>query len=225
MVTTRGVLWSVGVLALSVPLAAQHEGIRQSFAGAADPIGPASEWALASAGVAVPLAVALEAHGPATRLTPATDLTLFRPQWTVAGTFAVSALFEVLPEASATAAYGLIVGGTEAQPLALALLIRPDGTIAIQRSVSARSWTPLATARPLRRRGALDPDAAPAPLDRLEVRVGATTATCLVNGRAVAVVPIAPGELDGYAGVHAAAGSAVQVSGFTLEGAVTVVAR
>ena len=224
VVTRTGSLWALGAVLLSVPLTAQQPHVRQSFAGAAEPVGPAAEWALASEGPTARVRARLQAHGPATRLTPSTDLTLVRPQWTLQGSFSVSALFERLPGARATAAYGLTLGCTDQQPLALAFLIRPTGAMGIQRGVTATRWSPIPAPIPPRRRGTLDPDAAPASVDRLEVRVRDGDATFLVNGQAVAVVPIHLGELDGYAGVHAAAGSAVQVSGFTLEGAVTAVA-
>ena len=69
----------------------------------------------------------------------------------------------------------------------------------------------------------LGPDR-PAPVwgggfDLLEVRVTATLATCLVNGREAGSVPITPGALDGTPAVYVGSGTTLAVRRFTVQGA------
>lgn len=216
-------MFCAGLFLLAAPTGAQQSGIRHSMAGG--PVGPAQGWAMASAGTRTPSPAALVAQGPATRLAPAIDLTVFQPAWTAAGSFTVSALFERLPTNSSTAAYGVTLGTTEEARLALAFLVRADGSLWIQRGPGVDGRTRLASTIPARQRAAFEPEGTPARIDRLEVRVGGGQAEFFANGQTVAVVPIAPGELDGHAGLHASAGSTVLVSGFTLEGSITAVRR
>jgi hypothetical protein len=203
----------------TAPLAAQEGRVWQSMAAATEPVGPAGGWALASAGTRTPVSAALTAQGAATRMAPATDLTVFHAEWTARGRFTVSAFFERLSSASSRAPYGLTVGTTDEARLALALLIAPDGTLTVQRGAMREGRTRLAGQVPPRVRSPLQPDGPAVPLDRLE------EAELVVNGQTVARVPIAPGELDGHAGVHVGGGGQVLVSGFTLTGAVTAVTR
>jgi hypothetical protein len=95
----------------------------------------------------------------------------------------------------------------------------------IQRGATADGRTLLAATMPARQRGRFEQEGTVASIDRLEVRVGGGQVEIIANGQTVAVVPIAPGELDGHAGIHASSGAAVLVSGFTLEGSVTAVQR
>jgi hypothetical protein len=209
----------------TAPLTAQEGRVRQSMAGATEPVGPAGGWALASAGTRTPVSAALTAQGAATRMAPATDLTVFQPEWIGRGRFTVSAFFERLSSASSAAPYGLTVGTSDQSRLALALLISADGTMTLQRGVTGEGRTRLAGLAPPRVRSPLEPEGPAVPLDRLEIRVRESEAELVVNGQTVARVPIAPGELDGHAGVHVAAGARVLVSAFTLQGGVTAVTR
>jgi hypothetical protein len=209
----------------TVPLSAQDSRVRQSMAGATEPVGSAGGWALASAGTRTPVSAALTAQGAATRMAPATDLTVFQPEWIGRGGFTVSAFFERLSSASSAAPYGLTVGTSDESRLALALLIAADGTMIVQRGGTREGRTRLAGQVPLRVRGPLEPEGLAVPLDRLEIRVRESEAELVVNGQTVARVPITPGELDGHAGVHVGVGGQVLVSGFTLTGAVTAVSR
>jgi hypothetical protein len=94
--------------------------------------------------------------------------------------------------------------------------VRPDGTASLVRlgTRSATAWTPV----PLRAASAEGPG-----IDRLEVRVTPTAVVCLVNGATAGSAALAPGDLDGAAGVHVGAGGDVVVAAFRVQGTGVVV--
>jgi hypothetical protein len=216
-VRNGSVLWSVVVVAAAgatltagdgqerpapavAPVAATSRSI-----GAEPGTGEARGWTRSDG---TPLAGVI-AHGPATRVTAATDLTLLRSEWSLTGPFAIGATFQRTAETIA-APYGLTLGSTGRATGGTAFLVRADGGWSVQRAGRAEGeWT---AASVLRAATATGPAA-----DRLEVRVVGRAAEFLVNGTSVTVVAIAPGELDGRPGVRVGAQGDVLVTTFTVE--------
>jgi hypothetical protein len=179
--------------------------VRETLALGGEPLRPAGGWALTTTGE-IPADAVVSASGVGTRITSITDLTVFRPDWRLSGTFAVAATFQA---ESPSAIYGLTVGSENG----LAFAVRGDGGFRVQALSGGRtsggSWALVA----LR-----EPGATNVSMNRLEVRVGSSEAAFLVNGQKVQVVPITPGQLDGVPGVHVGAGGNVILAGFTIEG-------
>ena len=192
----------------SAPRAAERQPTaRHTLAADGEPVSPAKGWALSPAGMVDAEAPGVVTHGPGVRITVATDTTVFRPDWPLAGEFSVSALFQAQ---ASSAAHGLTVGGERG----MAFLVRVDGNFAVHQlqggKRAAGRWSP---------RTLMDStDAGPA-ANWLEIRVGLTEATFLINGIVVSVTPMAGGQLDGAPGVHVAAQGDVTVAGFTVHGA------
>jgi hypothetical protein len=174
---------------------------------AGEPLRPASGWALTPTGD-LPADGVVTAQGLGVRIRSASDVMLFRPEWTLTGSFAVGALFQ---SSQSDAIYGVTLGGARG----LAFLVRNNGTFAIA-SKSAASATG-ATWIPVQLRAVTDRDASAA--NRLEVRAGATEVRFVINGQTVRTMPIAAGQLDGSLGVYVGAACDVNVAGFTIEGA------
>jgi hypothetical protein len=203
----RGIGLGWVVVGLATGLAAQQPIVRPGVSSAYEPVGEARGWTDAASG-APPVGVV--AVGPHTRITAPEALTLARPAWWLTGAFSVSATFRRADAAPLSAPYGLTLGATDTAPFALALLMRPDGAVSVQRGTREGAWTALSGLR------AASPESVQG--DRLTIRVSDTQAECLVNGQRIGVLALAPGELDGRPGVHAGAGAEVFVSGFTVEG-------
>jgi hypothetical protein len=90
----------------------------------------ATGWAWATTRLA---ADHVEVRGPARRIRATEDQTLCRPDWHLTGAFSVKAVFERPANASSSAAYGLTLGSTSEKAVAFAVLIRPDGSLSVQR--------------------------------------------------------------------------------------------
>jgi hypothetical protein len=174
---------------------------------AGEPRRPASGWALTPTGELPAAGSVLTAQGLGVRIRSATEVTVFRPEWMLAGSFGVGALFQ---SSQPDATYGLTLGGAKG----LAFLVRNNGTFAI----ASKSTTGVtgATWAPVQFRAAAD-NASGA--NRLEVRTTATEVRFMINGQTVRTMPIAAGQLDGSPGVYVGAAGDVNVAGFTIEGA------
>ena len=206
------VLWAMPLAAQQLPTVAptQSSGrqpvARDTLGIAEAPLRPPAGWALSPSGELAADGVVV-AQGLGVRIRSASDVTVFRPSWKLAGTFAVGALFE---SGQPSASYGLTVGGANG----LAFLVRADGAFSVQtvsgRSPSGGMWTPLS----LRTTNLGMPGA-----NRLEVRVRESEVTFLINGQMVHKATITPGQLDGVPGVHVVAATDVLVAGFTIESA------
>jgi hypothetical protein len=188
----------------------------QTRAPASEPSTAATGWAWAATRLA---ADHVEVRGPARRIRAGEDQTLCRPEWHLTGSFSVAAVFERPAGAAASAAYGLTLGSTPEKTLALAVLIRPDGSLSVQRgsAIGAGAWQPQPALRAPRTDGSR--------VDRLELRVDGTQVHVLVNGQRVLVQSILPGEVDGSPGVHVSAGGDIVVAGFAVEGAAALLKR
>jgi hypothetical protein len=158
-------------------------------------------------------------RGPARRIAATEDQTLCRPDWHLTGAFSVKAVFERPANASSSAAYGLTLGSTSEKAVAFAVLIRPDGSLSVQRgsAIGAGAWQPQPALHGPRSDGAT--------VDRLELRVSGTDVHVLVNGQRIATETIQPGELDGSPGVHISSGGDIVVAGFTVEAAAALLKR
>jgi hypothetical protein len=176
----------------------------------------ATGWAWATTRLA---ADHVEVRGPARRIRATEDQTLCRPAWHLTGAFSVKAVFERPAHASSSAVYGLTLGSTSDKAVAFAVLIRPDGSLSMQRgsAIGAGAWQPQPALRAPRSDGAT--------VDRLELRVNGTELHVLVNGQRVLVQTILPGEVDGSPGVHVSSGGDIVVAGFTVEGAAALLKR
>ncbi len=186
-------------------IVARQPIVRQALAADDEPTSLAKGWALDPAAAVSAGVPGVVSHGPGARITAPSDMTVFRPEWSLAGEFSISAVFEA--KGSASGSYGLTVGGA----LGLAFLVRPDGTFVVHHLQGAKRtegrWSP----RLLDGVAGADPAAT-----RLEVRVGPTEAAFVINGVVVSAIPVAAGQLDGAPGVHVAAQGDVTVAGFTV---------
>ena len=145
----------LAVLLLSVPLSAQQPKppevtgpavvgrqpiVRQARAADDEPKSLAKGWGLDPSAAVSADVPGVMTHGPGVRITAPSDMTVFRPDWSLAGEFSVSAVFEA--KGSASGSYGLTVGGA----LGLAFLVRPEGTFVVQHLQGAKRsegrWSP-----------------------------------------------------------------------------------
>ncbi|CAN5879958.1 hypothetical protein BH18ACI5_BH18ACI5_10630 [soil metagenome] len=203
-----GVLVSAQQLPVARPAqpVAKQPVVRPALEDADAPVRPAPRWSRSPDGVSKADDI-VTVDGPGARIRATTDVTLFRPQWTLTGTFTVAATFHA---ASATAMYGLTLGGASG----LAFVARNDGSFSIQAVKDGRLLGGASAPVGLR----VTPDGAPG-ANRLEVRVGKVEATFLINAQPVRTVPLTGGLLDGVPGVHIGVGGDVSVSAFTVQGA------
>lgn len=86
---------------------------RSLLAPTGAPETPASGWALTPDGDPTGPLSLVTTRGGGVRITAPGPTTIFRPQWTLAGTFSVGALVQ---SSDPTAIYGLTVGGRPASP-------------------------------------------------------------------------------------------------------------
>jgi hypothetical protein len=148
--------------------------------------------------------------GPALHLKAGAERTLVRAGWTVAGTFAVSAVFQPTASSQSGTAYGFVLGCGGRPACAMAVLLRADGAISVRRpSDTGADWLPAPAGR------------SAANGDVLLVHVEGTNATVTVNGQARTTVRLTAKELDGPLGLHVGTGGDVVVNAFSTESAPT----
>ena len=202
-------LWSVMVVSGVLVAAPAMAQVRETGVVSGDaPTRTAVEWTVADT-PAERAAAQVTADGPGIRVGASAPVRVLRSGRPLTGTYTIHAQFG--PAASGTAEFGLIVGAERATSLLCGL--RRDGSAVLHRGPisDVLAWVPLGEDR-----------AAPVwggGFDLLEVRVTATLATCLVNGRATGSVPITPGALDGTPGLYVGSGTTLAVRRFTVQAA------
>jgi hypothetical protein len=166
-----------------------------------------------STGTGEPVIAPREAH---VRITASVPTRVLRKERPLTGDYTVSARFRVT-DGAVPGEYGLVVGGRAAT--AFACVARPEGTFTVRRgpitSTEGSAWA--------RVDGSKAAAVTSSAEDDFTIRVAGGIATCIINGREVARVATAAGQLDGVPGIYVGPGSSVEVIGWRSQAVVPLV--